>query len=412
MMPASGGPDDRSQYLAEISQVLWPSPAIASAGRNFNADVAGADQRAVRHELIVLPGLGRPRLIVPATRRAGAAAVRRYGEPGSAKTLLATRALAPMLRAGASRAFRDRIRVTAPDGAATIEAYLASLLGMPVEISMHLGAPRANRKPVLQLLTPSGDTVGFAKIGVNELTCELIRAEHAALRRVSTAGLTRLRAPAVLASGQWQGLDVLVLSALPTWRRRSRLAPGDLAHALAELARMEGLYEAPLVTGEYWQRLQRRLATAGHSADHDALRHTLPRLASLGADVTVCFGAWHGDLTPWNLASIRDELLVWDWERFATNVPVGFDALHYWLQEQVVSGRRDPAAAAAECVRQAGSLLAPLGIAPSRARLTALAYLAELSVRYLADRQEEFAPRLGSPGRWLLPALRAGIESE
>ncbi|MHB1430674.1 MAG: hypothetical protein ACYCVZ_00940 [Streptosporangiaceae bacterium] len=410
-MPASSGPDDRTEYLAEVSQILWPSPAKIAAGRSRDAQVADPDQRGGHHDLIVLPGPGRPRLIVPAGRLASAAAVRRYGEPGSAKTFLATRALAATLRAGAGRAFRGRVRVIVPDGAATIEAYLTSLLGQPIEISVHLGAPRANRKPVLQLLTPSGDTVGFAKIGVNELTARLIRAEHAALRQVGTAALTRLRPPEVLAMDRWQGLDVLVLSALPTWRRRRRLAPGDLARAVTELAHVAGSYEAPLADGSYWDRLQRRLSSAGRGADHDALRHTLPRLAGLGADATVDFGAWHGDLTPWNLASTRDELLVWDWERFATDVPVGFDALHYWLQEQVVSARRDPAAAAAECVRRAGALLGPLGVTPARARLTALAYLAELSVRYLADRQEEFAPRLGSPGRWLIPALRAGIDS-
>jgi hypothetical protein len=39
------------------------------------------------------------------------------------------------------------------------------------------------------------------------------------------------------------------------------------------------------------------------------------------------------------------------------------------------------------------------------ARLTALLYLAELSVRYLADRQAETGNRLGRPGSWLIPAI-------
>jgi len=48
--------------------------------------------------------------------------------------------------------------------------------------------------------------------------------------------------------------------------------------------------------------------------------------------------------------------------------------------------------------------------APEReARLTALLYLADLSVRYLTDRQEEAGAALGAPRRWLLPALKAGI---
>jgi len=121
------------------------------------------------------------------------------------------------------------------------------------------------------------------------------------------------------------------------------------------------------------------------------------------------FGCWHGDLTPWNLAYTSAGLLVWDWERFAVGVPVGFDALHYWLQARVVRPRCDPAEAAALCVAIAPELLAALDVPPAQARLTALAYLAELSVRYLADRQAEAGARLGAPDRWLMPAIEAGI---
>jgi hypothetical protein len=107
------------------------------------------------------------------------------------------------------------------------------------------------------------------------------------------------------------------------------------------------------------------------------------------------------------MACTRAGLLVWDWERFATGVPVGFDALHYWLQAAVVSSRCDPAAAAADCVARAPALLRPFGIDPDAARLTALLYLCELSTRYLVDRQAQAGARLGAPGRWLIPALAA-----
>ena len=35
----------------------------------------------------------------------------------------------------------------------------------------------------------------------------------------------------------------------------------------------------------------------------------------------------------------------------------------------------------------------------------ALLYLAELSTRYLSDRQAEAGARLGRPGAWLIPAI-------
>jgi hypothetical protein len=105
------------------------------------------------------------------------------------------------------------------------------------------------------------------------------------------------------------------------------------------------------------------------------------------------------------MASTTSGLLVWDWERFASGVPVGFDALHYWLQSEVGPQHRDPLAAATDCLEHAAALLAPFGIDPGRARLTAALYLADMSTRYLVDRQAAAGAPLGAPGTWLIPAL-------
>ncbi len=69
---------------------------------------------------------------------------------------------------------------------------------------------------------------------------------------------------------------------------------------------------------------------------------------------------------------------------------------------------QDPLAAATRCVAEAPRLLDAFGVSPEQATLTALAYLADLSVRYLADRQAQAGARLGRPGDWLIPALEAG----
>ncbi len=409
-----------ASYLTEVCELLWPAPASVTLARAWSRGgqaataAATATATAARRELVVLPGARQPRLIVPAGRRASAAAIRRYGEPGSVKARLATRTLAVMLAGGLGPVIGSRLTVSVPDGAQTIDSYLASLLGRPVEISMHLGAARANRKPVLQLLSAAGDTIGFAKIGVNALTTELVRAEQAALARLSAAslgaaGLTGMRLPDVLAAGSWRGLEVLVLSPLPVWLRRIPLTGDRLARALAELSRVTGTVAAQLAASSYWQSLLGRLEQAGPGADQATLRVLTGRLAAQAGTVSLTFGCWHGDLTPWNLASTPEGLLVWDWERFALDTPIGFDALHYWLQSQVVNPQHDPLAAATGCISGAPALLKPFGVEPAAARLTALAYLADLSVRYLADRQAEAGARLGSPGRWLLPALESGI---
>jgi hypothetical protein len=356
----------------------------------------------------VLPSARRPRLLVPSGRRASAAAVRRYGEPGSFPAWAGSRALALALAAGGARAgLGGRLRVSAEPGTGTIEAYLRSVLGSEVLISTHLGAARANRKPVLQLLTRRGETAGFAKVSVNPLTRDLIRAERAALDTLAAEDFRELTMPRVLHHGEWQGREVLIMNALPVWRRRKALRPGQLVAAMTELTAVGGRSHGPLAGSDYLARLRSRLEASQAGPDRAALGAALDTLAAAGAEFG--FGAWHGDWTGWNMASTADGLLVWDWERFALGVPAGFDFLHYRLQSDVVRRRRPPREAAAACVRDAPGCLAPFGVPAAEAPMVAILYLAELSARYLADRQAEAGARLGQPGTWLIPTIEEAM---
>ena len=103
---------DRAAFLSDVCDLLWPAPAAAVAARGGAGD------------LFVLPSLRDPRLLVPTSRRAGAAAVRRYGEPGTAAARLGRRALELALASGAGPVLlRDRLRIRVPAGAPTLEAY-------------------------------------------------------------------------------------------------------------------------------------------------------------------------------------------------------------------------------------------------------------------------------------------------
>jgi hypothetical protein len=62
-------------------------------------------------------------------------------------------------------------------------------------------------------------------------------------------------------------------------------------------------------------------------------------------------------------------------------------------------------------VRDAAACLAPFGVPADEAELVALLYLAELSARYLADRQAEAGARLGRPGTWLIPAIKKATKT-
>jgi hypothetical protein len=415
--PRVHGDQDRQRYLREFCDLLWPSPAMvtfagpalgragtSSAGASSAG--AGGGSRGTQSEFILLLGMRRPRLLIPAARRASAAAVRGYGEPGSRTAQLGSRVLSVALASGLGGAMlRSRIRVHAPPGTETIESFLREALGRDLLISAYLGPARANRKPVLQLLSSRGQPAGFAKIGTSPLTRALVQAERDALTRLGQAGLTDVTVPRVLHYGEWREMNVLVLSALPVWLRRRPVDGAQLDAAMKSVAGVGGRRGEPLAAGSYWQRLTSRLAAADESAERDTLLGALAALSARAGDAQLALGSWHGDWTPWNMASTSGGLLVWDWERFTDGVPLGFDALHYRLQRDVVPGQREPRAAAAACIEDAPGSLAAFGLSASEARITGILYLADLATRYLADRQAQAGAVLGAPGRWLIPAI-------
>ncbi|MDG6105404.1 hypothetical protein Daura_47540 [Dactylosporangium aurantiacum] len=383
----------RAQYVEEVLALLYPGQGTA------------------RVEFLVVPNTRKPRLLVPADdRRLAAAAVRRYAEPQSRVARLKRDAVVAALRSGASSVLlRDRIGVTT--GADTIETYLRRVLATDVRLSVHIGPARANRKPVLQLLTADGATVAFAKLGTSALTRALVKAEGNALAAVSTAGLKTLRVPDAVHIGQWGEHEVLVQSALPVWRPRVPLTAPRLANAMREVAACCGTRRGRLDDSGYWTRLRARLDTVAEHQEGGALRTAAERIARAAGGVQLTYGSWHGDWSPWNMAVLADTILVWDWERFTPGVPIGYDALHHALQVGI--GREASAAQAVnDLIDAAPELLLPFGVVHRQAvEVTTLLYLIDLATRYVTDRQAEAGARLGVLGSWLLPVLVARVEA-
>ena len=420
MPVAAGGPAARPDWLAflrEVCELLWPPPVVVTlddgrptrlglTGDRWPADVKKGGAAAQDGEFALVAGIHRPPLMVPGERRFAAAAVLHQSRPRSAAARMGVKAVCLGLGAGlGGAALRGRVRVSGPVGADTIEEYLKTVLSRDIAVSLFLGPARANRKPVLQLLTAGGESIGFAKIGVNPLTRSLVRAEHDSLVRLGRAGLTQLTLPRVLHYDSWRGLEVLVLSALPAWLPPHRLPAPQLTAAMTELARVGGLRRDPLAGSSYLYQLRARLAATDPSAEQAALGHALDILTAQSGREILGYGSWHGDWSPWNMASTARGLLVWDWERFATGVPLGFDVLHHRLQTEVAAARSDPRAGAARCLERAPGHLAPFGLTPPQARLTAILYLTDLATRYLTDRQAQAGAPLGAPGTWLIPAI-------
>ncbi|MDI1465137.1 hypothetical protein QEZ54_29620 [Catellatospora sp. KI3] len=387
-----------SEYLHELGRLLGGDGA---SGEVF----VGRGAPGAAETYTVVPNAGSPRLLVPhGDRRAASAAISHTSAPRSAKDRLRQRVLSGVFATGVGGlVFRDQVAVRR---GGTLAEHLSEVVGTPVRMSVRFGPPRANRKPVLQLIDANAHTVAYAKVGVNELTTRLIRAEHAALADLADRDLAPARIPELLHFGPWGDATLLVMKALPVWHTEgARLDPAEATvAAMHALARVRGVDAARFGGSSYAGRLAAQVDALGERPAAHLMRAVLAACA--GAELA--YGCWHGDWNGGNMSIRGGEVLLWDFERFTADVPVGYDVLHFELHEAVTVHGAVPAVAGAEVAARAAELLAPFGVDADVAPMVAALYFTEIGSRYLGDRQDGFGTPMGRVDEWIRPAL-AGL---
>jgi hypothetical protein len=411
-MSMTGTREGTAAELSWLARLLWGARGVeVSAGRPLPAG------HRVEAAWGILPDRTRPRLLVPlGSPRAAATAMLQFNNAMTQPSRLAKAAVAAGLRTGGLQLLlRGRRQVlevggvghprTTADGPSLTE-YLGDALGArEVCLAITVGSVRPNRKPVLQILRPDGATLGYAKLGWNDLTRRLVRREAERLRALEACPPRQFQVPRLLHQGTWTGLDVTVGSPLPhrLWRRGRRFAPPPPT-ATREVVGLGGAEEASLAASAYWRQLRERLAAVGAAvgeSERSLLDGVARRLVGRYGDSTLTFGTWHGDWAPWNMGWSGRRLVVWDWERSADLVPVGFDLVHFLFRTAVGMGR-DTAAAAAFAQRAGTGGLSLLGQRREAEELILTLYLLEMVCRYA---EAEVSTVTGDPDRRLAAFL-------
>jgi hypothetical protein len=295
-------------------------------------------------------------------------------------------ALTGALRSGLlDRVIPDRIRITAPadriDLVHSLQTEVAQRLGEPVVLSLGVGSARANRKPVLEAIAADGRPLAFVKLADDAVTRGLLTVEAGALRRLAGRAPEGLRVPRLIHHGHWHGVDLLVQSTLvtPPWpahRRASRPYRAMRSLAAAFPTGRLGPAESP-----GWQRIVEDAGAIRDLARAEIFDRVREAVGVRLDGIELAHGAWHGDWTPWNMAWVRAEVRLWDWERFSDGVPVGLDPLHYTLAHY--AGRIGWAQALTRIRDRAAEIVAPIGVSADEAEPVLLWYLLDLSRRYL-----------------------------
>jgi len=388
----------------------------------------------VLREYLVLPDRRRPRIAVPLVDGPAAGAVvahalRKHSHgSGFVQRVLRT-ALAYAVRlpsayrlTGTVVGSRLTVRQTRdalaePARHESFEDHLATIFGSTAVFAFGVGPPRANRKPVLHALTPGGRTLGFVKLGTNDVTRALVRAEAEALRMLASGGRepATFRTPAVVHHGQWRGLEVLVLEDLaaappPRGSGRGTGRPGRRGApvaAMRELAELHGTSSSALAESPFWRRVRTTPDAVRHPARSERFARIVSAVESRYGATDLTLGLWHGDWTPWNMAWSGGGVLLWDLERCAAGVPLGFDLAHFEMQ-RVLQSRgerqaRDHTLRLARGERQLPGQAT--GFAGNDPGAVWAAYLVELARRYSIDCDTPWGAPLVARTTWLLDLL-------
>ncbi len=381
--------------------------------------------------MAVLPaGRGRSFTITLGTGNAAARALSSYGALRSPRQRLARHLAGVALTASAGRHTPFRMidvgvaeRREDEGGEGPIGDHLARLLGARRVLIAFGGGRGPYRKPVLQIFDEDGAPLAYVKVAWNDWSRQAVAAEAAALRAIAgrrdsagsasagsasggSGGGATLRAPRLIAETSWNDLSLLVVEPLPPQVRGVPLTtPLPPVGWLRQVVELGPCYEGELAASGWWSGIRRRIA-ATEAPTRPRLQAVADSIERTYGSTVLSFGAWHGDLVPWNLATIGEQLYAFDWESSAMEAPVGLDAVHYHFQISFVEGGA-PVAKASDLARGlARAALAELG-AGRHATLLSICHLLELTVRHEQARMSS-----GDIDRRFFPDVLRVLESE
>jgi hypothetical protein len=223
-----------------------------------------------------------------------------------------------------------------------------------------------NRKPTLQLFSPAGVPVGYAKLAWDDASQDAISTEAAALAEVG-GGAGPMRAPRLLGTGSWQGRPYLVTEPLPgkvrAVRGRIPMPTPQEMFALCPVERVDALSSTL-----HYTALTKRLEVLGATGDGEVSRaaDTLGSLLSERNARVPVTARWHGDLVPWNTAREPDgQLWCWDWESSEADAVAGLDALHWTISVLRESAGTPAADSLDAALAEAAPFLRAAGAPPS-----------------------------------------------
>lgn len=381
----------RNDGLGQLLRALFPDPRVRlDLDTPLNRTSLTPGWTTVSTYAVV-PSSANPRFLIPlGDHRAGAASLLAYNALRPIKVRLARAGLGWATRLGAL-SFAPLAHLTvsiAADVTATevvLTEHLAHALGVPVVYAACGVRPvDANYKPTLQLFDGDGRAVGFAKVGWNAATRELVRTEAHALRESPQSVPGHPLVPGLKLALEWGDRVITVVEPLPD---KVHGIPSDepprISEMLAVARRGRNQGTARRVSESAFVSRLTQAATDPYvcSAVGDRLAHIVDQFVERHRSTKVEFAAWHGDWVPWNLGTYQGRLVAWDWEHSSDDMPIGSDLVHDAFQRALLLNGRPASEAVLVARDHIATSRHELGITPAQCDAVLIGYLVEMWLR-------------------------------
>ena len=222
-------------------------------------------------------------------------------------------------------------RVRLEEGQDSVFGTLRKALGRAdLCFAVSLGTPGPHRKPVIQVISPEEEVLGYAKVGWNEATRELVKHETQVLQRLGRQNLP-FQIPAVLYSND-AGKQSICLQSPPP--REAHPAPQELGEryvAVLTALAQQGVERKRLEETAFWQRIVARVEKVRSAYWRQVLTNAMETAQQQWRGKEVPLHLAHGDFAPWNALGNDRGLYLYDWE-YAQEAPAGYDLFHFLVQ--------------------------------------------------------------------------------
>ena len=328
-----------------------------------DGELESAADNSVGESYTALPRPGDPRVVVDLEcPQALSDAIDRMVSSRTTNTV-ARRAAAGVSSLAGRRKPDWNVRSDAELG--TLRQHLSTILERELRLSISVGPPRPNRKPVVRCYD-GDDMVAVAKLGPDDHTSVMVQNEAEWLAHLMSHPLDGVVTPGLLHSGTFGTSALLIMEPLDLVDDLGVTVAEMPMSTLAEFVSARVDSSAKVRHTDWFTDLPARLG----AEQHEALTPTLAEICEDPFFDELEVSAWHGDWSPWNTGRTSDgRLAIWDWERTTLGVPTGFDLLH--LHYQYGSG-----------LDGATLGLASFGIPTSHHRSLHALYLLELCARH------------------------------